>query len=266
MKLIRFNKNSEISYGVLESETIRVLSVSPFSEEWDAKDPSYSGAQYQISEVEVLTPCEPTKYIGLGMNYRDLAEFVGAPIPDHPITFLKPLCAVVGPGDDIVLGRAASQATTGEGVVYEGELCVVIGKKGKYISKEDAFDYVLGYTCGNDVTFRNEHGKDMIHSKGADTYGPIGPCISTEVDPACAHIRSWVNGEKRQDGCSDQMIFDVPTLIEYLSSYMTLMPGDIIATGTPAGIGNFKVGDTIRIEIDGIGVLENKVVTDWDWQ
>ena len=262
MKLVRFRRGNEILYGVLEGETILALKGSPFDEGWDYDNPCYGDGRCRLNDVTLLAPCEPTKYLGLGMNYKDLAAQVGAEIPTRPLTYSKPLCAVIGPGEKILMTREACEDKTGEGMIYEGELCVVIGKKGKHIARENAYDYVLGYTCTNDVTFRNEHGKDMIHSKGADGFGPIGPCISNEVDPCRAHIRSWVNGEKRQDGYSDQMVFDVPSTIAYFSSYMTLMPGDVIATGTPAGVRSIQAGDVIRIEIDGIGVLENTVADD----
>ena len=266
MKIVRFSTGSKTQYGLLEGTTIRGLKTSPFDEGWDKKNPNMDGTSYTLNKISLLPPCVPTKYIGVGTNYRpqpgDPIRPDGpppAPLPDKPILFFKPLTAVVGPGEEVIFPAEVEAA-----VAYEGELGVVIGKKCKNVKEKDALNYVIGYTCANDVTdtskFRIDNGKDF-RAKSVDTFGPIGPCISTDVDPMNAVVRSWINGEQRQNGNSKNMLFNVPYLISYLSVFMTLMPGDVIATGTPAGAGGVKVGDVAKVEIEGIGALENKFVS-----
>ena len=194
--------------------------------------------------------------MAVGLSYRDHAAEFGHPVPEEPILFLKPLTALIGPGDRIVY-PAISQR-----VDYEAELAIVMKRKGRNIPRGQALRYVLGYTCHNDVTARDLQKKDgqWTRAKSFDTFAPLGPCIATGLDPHRLHIEARVNGEVRQSFNSDQLIFDVPTLVAFISQVMTLYPGDVIATGTPPGVGPLKRGDVVEVEVEGIGVLRNPVV------
>lgn len=264
MKIVRIAPQGTPCYGILENDLVKVLAVSPYSEEWDAAHPVFSGETYPLEQVKLLVPCEPSKYILIGMNYYDLAAQGGKDVPTSTIVGVKPTSAVVGHLDDIVFPRRALEIPPeAKGMIFECEIGVVIGKKCKHVKKEDYASVILGYTITNDVTFAGVfHDGDNLIVKGADGFAPVGPCVETELDHTCARIRTWVNGELRQDGNSRTMIFPIPQLIEHISSYVTLNPGDIIATGTPAGNRNLHVGDVVRMEIDGIGVLENRCVPD----
>jgi 2-keto-4-pentenoate hydratase/2-oxohepta-3-ene-1,7-dioic acid hydratase in catechol pathway len=211
---------------------------------------------YSEESVAILPPCTPTKIVGVGLNYKDHAEEMKKPIPDEPLIFLKPPTSVIGHGDAIIYPDHMSSR-----VDYEGELAVVIGKRAKWIREADWKEYVLGYTCINDVTARDLQAKDVqfTRAKGFDTFAPLGPSIETDLDPSDLEIKTTVGGRLRQHSRTSQMIFPVPRLIAFISRVMTLLPGDIIATGTPAGIGPMKRGDTVEVEIEGIGVLRNRV-------
>lgn len=200
----------------------------------------------------------PGKALGIGRNYRAHATEMGGDVPAEPLVFSKATSALLGPGDAIV--RRASY----ERVDYEGELCVVIGAKATRVSVADALDHVLGYTCGNDVTVRDLQKRDKLwwRAKGMDATSPVGPVLVREFDPSDMHIVTRVNGEIRQDARTSQMIFSVPEVISFISQTVTLMPGDLIMTGTPAGVGNLTPGDRVEVEIEGIGVLVNDVVGD----
>ena len=198
----------------------------------------------------------PTKIIGIGQNYRAHAAEMGKGIPEEPLMFLKPLSAV------IVDGAAIERPAGYERVDFEGELGVVIGKRARRVTREQALDYVEGYTIVNDVTVRDLQKKDgqWTRAKGFDTFCPIGPRVVPGLDPAKLHLTTRVNGVVKQDSPTSDLIFDVPTLISFVSQHMTLEPGDIISTGTPSGVGNLNPGDVVEIEISGIGVLRNPVV------
>lgn len=198
---------------------------------------------------------------GLGYNYKAHSQEVGKPVPQLPVLFMKPSTSVIGPGEAIVYPDG------GENIHFEGELVVVIGKLARHVPEEQALDYVLGYTCGNDVSDRVLQRREsefgcLLAGKGYDTFAPMGPGIVTGLDPSNLRIVTRVNGVVRQDGNTADLLFSVPALIAYLSRYMTLLPGDMIMTGTPAGVGPIQVGDTIEIEIPGIGVLRNDVVAE----
>ena len=253
MKIVRFEGNAGAQYGVLEGEKIRGLAGSPFADGWSKADPDFDGTEYGKDSVKLLVPCEPTKYLGVGLNFKGAAATLGRPAPTYPITFIKPTGAVVATGENIEIHEKENQ-----NYWFEGELAVVIGKTCKNASKDDAMDCVFGYTCSNDVTDMAEFGHDELKVKGADTFGPVGPCIETDVDPDNCRIRSWLNGEQRQDGNSREFIFDIPYIIEFFSSYQTLFPGDVISMGTPAGAGSFKAGDILKVEVEGIGTLVNE--------
>jgi 2-keto-4-pentenoate hydratase/2-oxohepta-3-ene-1,7-dioic acid hydratase in catechol pathway len=198
----------------------------------------------------------PTKVIGIGVNYRLHAQEMGKGLPAEPLMFLKPPSAVIAPG--AAIRRPAGYAR----VDYEGELGVVIGARAASVSRADALDHVLGFVCVNDVTVRDLQAKDgqWTRAKGFDTFCPIGPRIVAGLDPTDLRIMTRVNGAVRQDGRTSDLIFDVATLIAFVSAHMTLEVGDVISTGTPAGVGNLEVGDVVEVDIEGIGVLSNPVV------
>jgi 2-keto-4-pentenoate hydratase/2-oxohepta-3-ene-1,7-dioic acid hydratase in catechol pathway len=198
----------------------------------------------------------PSKIVCIGQNYRLHAQEMGKGIPSEPLLFFKPPSALVGDGG--VIERPAGFAR----VDHEAELGVVIGTRARRVSKADALDFVLGYTCVNDVTVRELQQKDgqWSRAKGFDTFCPVGPRIVPGLDPSDLAIRCRVNGVSKQDSRTSDLIFDVPTLIEFISAHMTLEPGDLISTGTPAGVGNLNVGDLVEVDIEGIGVLSNRVV------
>lgn len=205
----------------------------------------------------LLPPCVPSKIICVGRNYAEHAKELGNEVPPEPTIFLKPSSSLLGAGGVIVYPKLS------ERVDYEGELGVVIGRRGRNLKSSEAAGYILGYTCVNDVTARDLQRKDgqWTRGKGYDTFCPVGPCIvpREEVDLAGLRVRTFVNGEKKQDAPISEMIFSVGDIIAYVSGFMTLEPGDLIATGTPSGVGPLQAGSQVRIEIDGVGVLENTV-------
>lgn len=206
-------------------------------------------------DARLLAPCMPSKVVALGLNYRDHAEETRMPIPHEPLLFLKPSTSVIGPGEPIVIPPMS------ERVDYEAELAVVIKRAAKDVSREEADAFVWGYTCLNDVTARDLQGKDgqWTRAKGFDTFCPIGPCVVTGLDPSSLTIEGVLNGEVRQRSCTSQLVFSVPEIVSFVSRIMTLLPGDVIATGTPSGIGPLRRGDVFQVRIQGIGVLENPV-------
>lgn len=212
-------------------------------------------ADLPLEEVQLLSPVQPSKLICVARNYQAHAEEHDAPVPEIPLLFFKPPSAVIGPGEGIIIPPQARR------VEQEAELGLVIGKQGRWIPLEDAGDYILGYTIGNDVTERYYQREDLLwtRGKGFDTFAPIGPWIETDFDPADALITCRINDELRQMASSRDMIFDVNQLIAFASTIMTLMPGDVILTGTPEGVSEIAPGDTIEISIEGIGTLVNPV-------
>ncbi len=210
--------------------------------------------------ARLLPPCAPSKIVCVGRNYADHAKEFGNAPPPEPMIFLKPPSSLIGSGDAIVLPKAS------ERVDYEGELGVVIGKKARRVKSSDASGYILGYTCVNDVSARDFQKKDAqwTRGKGFDTFCAVGPCIvsAEDVDFNSLRVRTVQDGVKKQDAPVTQMIFSVNDIIEYVSAFMTLEPGDLIATGTPSGVGPIQPGSKVRIEIDGIGVLENTAVAE----
>lgn len=200
----------------------------------------------------LLCPVTPSKIVCIGRNYAAHAKEMGAQVPAEPLLFLKPPSALLAPGGKVICPPDSAK------VEHEAELAVVIGKRATSVAKEDALSYVFGYACACDVTARDLQRKDVqfTRGKGFDTFCPIGPFIETALDPSKARIQCRVNGETRQDGNTASMIFDVPTLVAFVSRAMTLEPGDVILTGTPEGVGPLVAGDTLEVEIDGIGVLE----------
>ncbi|MGQ0793806.1 MAG: fumarylacetoacetate hydrolase family protein [Deltaproteobacteria bacterium] len=213
-------------------------------------------ASYHISQIEFLPPCLPSKIVAVGLNYRDHAEEMKKALPDEPLLFLKPPSAAIGHEGKIVYPSHMSSR-----VDYEGELAVVISREARWVNESEALGYVLGYTCINDITARDLQSKDVQYTraKGFDTFAPMGPCIETEIDPGNLGITTALNGEIRQRSRTSNLIFSVPRLIAFISRVMTLLPGDVISTGTPSGIGSMKSGDTVEVQIEGIGLLRNRV-------
>ncbi len=216
------------------------------------------GASYPFDQVRLLPPCSPSKIVCVGKNYADhAAEFDSAP-PEEPIIFLKPPSGLIAHRDCIVYPPISSR------VDYEGELGVVIGRRARNVKREEALDYVLGFTCVNDVTARDLQKKDgqWTRGKGFDTFCAVGPWIVPldEVSIPDLHVSTFVDNEKRQDAPVSLMIFDVPRIIQFITEFMTLLPGDLIATGTPAGVGPLQPGSVVRVVIEGVGALENTVI------
>ena len=249
MKYVRFKYQDTIRYGILEQDTIQVLEGSPF------KDYTVTQEKLNRTQVALLTPCDYSKAICIGLNYRDHAQEFQLPIPTEPVVFIKPSTAALNPGGVIEYPVLCNRLD------YEAELAIVIGKKARFIPIADVNEYILGYTCANDVTARDLQPKQgqWTISKSFDTFCPFGPYISDEVDPNNLTIESRVNGKTMQKSNTSNLIFSVPFLVSYLSQVMTLLPGDIILTGTPGGISGMHHGDTVEILIEGLGVLQNTI-------
>jgi 2-keto-4-pentenoate hydratase/2-oxohepta-3-ene-1,7-dioic acid hydratase in catechol pathway len=209
-----------------------------------------------LAAVRFLPPCVPSKIVAVGVNYHEHAHEMGSQLPEEPLLFLKPPSAILGHRESIIYPSHLSQR-----VDYEGELAVVMGRRGKDIPVEEALDYVLGYTCANDVTARDLQNRDgqWTRSKGFDTFCPLGPVIRTELDPKALTITTRVNGEIRQHASTSDLIFPVDVLVASISQVMTLEPGDVVLTGTPSGVGALGPGDVVEVEIQGIGTLANPV-------
>jgi 2-keto-4-pentenoate hydratase/2-oxohepta-3-ene-1,7-dioic acid hydratase in catechol pathway len=255
MKLIRFQHRNRIAYGRLDGETVRVCRTSPFDDS-DGATISFKPDALSLSDVRLLAPCQPSKIVCLGLNYHHHAQELRMQLPEIPLLFLKPPSAVIGPYDKIVLPPHAQR------IDYEGELGVVIGKRASNVSEDEFGSYVLGYTCFNDVTDRIAQAKDgqWTRAKSYDTFAPIGPWIETEVAPHNLKLETRVNNKTVQSGNTSDLIFSVPVLVSFISSVMTLMPGDVIASGTPEGIGPLRTGDLVEVTIEGIGTLANSVI------
>lgn len=250
MKLCRVQQGEEIFYAVLDGERLERLSGAPFG----PLEPD--GRQYARKDVKLLAPVTPGKVVCVGKNYLDHAKEFDSKVPAEPLLFLKPPTAVIGPEDAV---RYPSFATR---VDYEGELAVVIGRQCRNVRAEEFAGVVLGYTCLNDVTERDIQRRDgqWTRGKGFDTFCPIGPWIVTDLDPSDLRICSRLNGELRQNSRTSKLIFSLGRIVEHITACMTLMPGDVIATGTPENVGPMRPGDTIEVEIEGIGVLRNHIV------
>ncbi len=250
MKIVRFSFGGEVSYGILKGNSIQAIAGEPFS------DIETTGRKYKLGEVKLLSPCQPSKIVALGLNYHSHAKEFNLPIPDAPLIFLKPSTAVIGPEAKIVYPPSSHR------VDYEGELAVVIKKPVWCVSREAAPDYILGYTCFNDVTARDlqKTNGQWTRAKGFDTFAAVGPCIETEFDPGNAVLETWLNGERRQRVNTNDLIYGVFELVDFISHVMTMLPGDIIATGTTSGVGPMAHGDTVEVKIESIGTLRNHVV------
>ena len=250
MRLLRFRYGDRIATGAIDvgSDDIAVLRGTFF------EDPLPTGETVPLDDVHVLAPVLPSKLVCVGKNYADHAAEFGMEVPAEPLLFLKPSTAVIGPNDPIRLLPISRR------IDYEGELAVVIGRLAKDVRAEEAFKVILGYTCANDVTLRDLQKTDdqWARAKGFDGSAPLGPWIETTLDPNEATVRTLVNGEQRQQGSTSELAFGVATLVEYITSFMTLLPGDVILTGTPEGVGPLADGDVVEVEVDGVGVLRNE--------
>ncbi len=213
------------------------------------------GKEYRLEDLKVMPPCTPTKIVCVGVNYAEHAKELNERMSDEPTIFLKPPSSLLAHGEAIIYPKQSQR------VDYEAELAIVIGRRTRHVKAEKAKHHIMGYTCFNDVTARDLQRKDVqwTRAKGFDTFAPAGPFIATDIDPGNLKIQSRLNGQVKQSSSTGDMIFDVYRLVEFISGIMTLETGDIIATGTPPGVGPMSVGDTIEVEIEGIGTLMNKV-------
>jgi 2-keto-4-pentenoate hydratase/2-oxohepta-3-ene-1,7-dioic acid hydratase in catechol pathway len=258
VRIARFAKGDGVAYGVVEGEaaqTIAELYGHPFG--IDPSGVRLTGERYPLAEVRLLAPVLPSKVVAVGRNYAEHVREMGSELPAEPVLFLKPSTSVTGPGD-----RIAYPVKLTDRVDYEGELAVIIGRLCRDVPKERAYDVIFGYTCANDVTARDLQLKDgqWTRAKGFDTFCPLGPWMETATDPSDLGITTTVNGEVRQHARTRELLWDVPSLIEYVSAVMTLLPGDVLLTGTPEGVGPLTDGDEVSVTVESIGTLTNKVV------
>ena len=254
MRIARFTTGEDPVYGLVDGAGEKIAEVTG--------DPLYqrielTGATHLVEDVRLLAPVIPrSKVIGIGRNYADHAAEMGGQVPEEPLMFLVPNTAVIGPDDPVVLPPQSQE------VHYEGELAVVIGRMCKDVEPEDALGVVFGYTCANDVTARDLQRSDgqWARAKGFDTFCPLGPWIETDLDPAALGVVTRLDGEVVQDGTTADMVHGVGALVSHASRAFTLLPGDVILTGTPAGVGPMAAGQRVEVEVEGIGVLANPVV------
>lgn len=253
MKIARFSHDDTIAFGIVDEEEheLVVLKADPMFAGFEP-----TGERVKLTDAKLLAPVIPrSKVVAVGKNYRDHAAEMGSEAPTEPLLFLKPNTSVVGPGDAIVLPRQS------ERVEHEGELAVVIGRIAKNVAEADAEDVIFGYTIANDVTARDLQQRDgqWARAKGFDSFCPLGPVIDTHIDVETGTIETSVNGELRQSGRLADMVHSVAAIVAYASSVFTLLPGDVILTGTPAGVGPIVDGDTVEVSVSGLGTLSNPV-------
>ncbi|MCD0448312.1 fumarylacetoacetate hydrolase family protein [Actinocorallia sp. API 0066] len=251
MRIARFAVGDEVSFGVVEGAEVAAIAAHPL-----LGDIAFTGGRFPLDDVRLLAPIIPNKIIAIGRNYAEHAREMGGEPPVEPLIFSKPATSVIGPNQPILYPEKLSQR-----VDYEGELAVVIGRVCRDVAVARAHEVIFGYTCANDVTARDLQKRDgqWTRAKGFDTFCPLGPWIATDIDPTDLSIRTLVNGEVRQDARTSAMIHDIPNLIAHITQVMTLLPGDVILTGTPAGIAPLHIGDTVTVEIESIGSLPNQV-------
>ncbi|CAN7770705.1 fumarylacetoacetate hydrolase family protein [Pseudorhodoferax sp. LjRoot39] len=253
MQIARYRLQASIHYGLLDGDRLRRLPSTPF-------DGLVPGGQVDaLTDVQLLSPLPAPRVFAVGMNYRGHIAEAGAQVPAMPQLFMMPSTAVIGPGEAIVRPHEAQV------VHHEAELAIVVGRGGRRMPADRALQHVLGYTCANDVSERVIQNKEMAYGcllvgKGFDSFCPLGPVIATGLDAAHLRVQATVNGVARQDGNTNDLLFDVPFIVSYLSQAVTLLPGDVILTGTPSGVGPLVAGDVCEITIEGIGTLRNPVV------
>jgi 2-keto-4-pentenoate hydratase/2-oxohepta-3-ene-1,7-dioic acid hydratase in catechol pathway len=264
VRIARFAKGDGVAYGVVEGEsgepqTIAELHGHPFG--IDPAGVRLTGERYPLAEVRLLAPVLPSKVVAVGKNYaqhiREMGDLLGSgELPAEPVLFLKPSTSVIGQG-----GTIAYPVKITERVDYEGELAVIIGRLCREVPRERAADVIFGYSCANDVTARDLQARDgqWTRAKGFDTFCPLGPWMETAADPADLGITTTVNGDVRQHARTSELLYDVPALIEFVSSVMTLLPGDVLLTGTPEGVGPLAHGDEVAVTIESVGTLTNRV-------
>jgi len=286
MRIARFAVGDDVAYGVVISDTasnivsdaVSDADGTPDAESGRVTDqvggltvaeiaghpfgpgpegPKLTGARYPVEDVRLLAPVLPSKIVAIGRNYAEHARELGNEVPAEPLIFLKPSTAVIGPGDAIVRPVGLS-----ERVDFEGELAVVFGRLCREVPPARVPEVIFGYTCANDVTARDLQAKDgqWSRAKGFDTFCPLGPWIETGLDPADVRLTTAVNGEVKQDSSTSLLIHDIATLVSYVTAVMTMLPGDVLLTGTPAGIGPLTAGDSVAVSVEGIGTLTNRVV------
>ncbi|HZJ88513.1 MAG TPA: fumarylacetoacetate hydrolase family protein [Sphaerochaeta sp.] len=250
MQYVRILAGESPRYGVLAGEEIRLLENTPFADEL-----IFSDQCVEASEATYLAPSLFSKAVCVGLNYRDHAKELGLPVSEAPVLFLKPSTAILDPNQSIITPEACTRLD------YEGELAIVIKRRAHRVSAADANEYILGYSCANDVTARNlqDPKGQWTVAKSFDTFCPYGPVIQAGIDPSDLVIETRLNTVVKQRSTTAELLFDVPTLVSYISSVMTLLPGDIILTGTPSGIGPMQAGDTVEVYIEKVGTLSNSV-------
>lgn len=251
MQIARFSIGGQIRYGIVDGEELVVLSGDPMFAGFDT-----TAERVEVTDAQLLAPVIPrSKVVGIGRNYRDHAAELGNEVPSEPLVFLKPNTSVIGPDDAIVYPSETSN------LHFEGEIALVIGKVARNVKAADAMQYVFGITAANDVTARDLQKSDpqWTRGKGFDTFCPMGPVIQTEFNAASIRVTTELDGETVQDGTSADLVFDFGTLIEFISSFTTLLPGDVILTGTPAGVGPMQRGQRVTVEVEGVGALTNTV-------
>jgi len=250
MKYLRFFHNGNIGYGLLEKDNIIREVVGDIFNNHKITEKEYS-----LSEITFLPPSMPTKIIAVGLNYFDHANEFQMKIPDEPLIFMKPPSTIIAHNDNIIYPKMSKQLD------YEAELAVIIKNRIRNIEPKDVFKNILGYTCFNDITARDLQKKDVqwTRAKSFDTFAPFGPFISTELNPDNLKIKLYKNSQLMQNSSTSNMIFKVDKIVSFISKIMTLFPGDIIATGTPSGVGQLEAGDIVEVEIEGIGILKNTV-------
>ncbi|WP_394279890.1 fumarylacetoacetate hydrolase family protein [Microbacterium sp.] len=252
MRIVRYSRAGAIRFGIIDEKEVVELAGDPLFAGFET-----TGERVPLAEISLLAPSIPrSKIVCVGKNYHDHAAEMGGEAPAEPLLFLKPNTAVIGPNDAIVRPPQSQQTD------FEGELAVIIGRVAKNVSADQALDYVFGYTIANDVTARDLQRSDgqWSRAKGFDTFCPLGPAIETEFDlDGGARVVTRVNGEVKQDGPISDMVHSVADIIAYASAAFTLLPGDVILTGTPAGVGPFQAGDVVEVEISGLGILRNTV-------
>lgn len=249
MRIARFSHKDRIGFGVVEGEQIAELDGPPIGEL------RFTGLWIPLADSRLLAPTLPSKIVAIGVNYADHASEMGGQVPDEPLMFLKPSTSVIGPGDPI------RKPAICERLDHEGELAVVIGGLIRNADEDTAERGILGYTIGNDVTARDLQAKDWqwTRAKGFDSFCPLGPWIETDLDPRALDLHVRLNGEVRQHASTKDLFFPPSFLVSYISKIMTLLPGDVILTGTPAGVGPMEPGDAVEVEIEGIGLLTNPI-------
>ncbi|MEX0659627.1 MAG: fumarylacetoacetate hydrolase family protein [Egibacteraceae bacterium] len=253
MRIARVARPDGPEFGVVRDDHVVLIAGHPFTEF------RLTNQAAPLDKVRLLAPIIPSKILCVGKNYADHAAEMGGEVPVEPLIFSKPATAVIGPGEPIRLPALS------EDVQHEAELAVVIGVLTRKVSVDDALGYVFGYTCANDVTARDLQARDgqWTRAKGFDSFCPLGPWIETGIDPATGlGVRCRVNGETRQDGTTGDLVSGVAALVAHCSAFATLLPGDVLLTGTPAGVGPLAAGDTVEVEVDGIGTLSNPVIAD----